>query len=876
MLSLASWVARALHSATGLFVIAWLGLIAVAFIRAAGDALLSDQFLGCRQALPSVAVGAAIVAFGVPLGLLAPVWLRRFTLRCAFALAGLLAASMAVLSSAAGALLGVSWLLLLSWAVAERLLRVLLPLAPASPYHDRALFGAVLGLGLTSHLGLLLVATGLAYRWLLVGLLLLGSMWLAGDIWENLRCIFKSIWRGSEALAASERAWFTIPVASYLAFFSVLVFVQAIAPEIQFDSLSYHLTVPRIFIEHHRLIAVPWIMHSWLVAGTEMNYLVAMLLADQIAAKLTNFAFFVLAACLVHSFARRHLAPAAALPAAVLFVTTPLVAWEAATTYTDLPLACFSLATLAATLHWLRDRNHLGWLILSGLLAGFSTSTKLNAVLFVAPVAGAIVVMSLMRRAALRDRVMPVATFGVSALLVASPWPVVRFLQTGNPVFPFLNAIFKSPLWPAVNEWFNFARYGIGTGLPSIVQLPWAMTFDAIKFWEGSPPGVLGPSLLAVFLVIFNRRWTMPVALTTFTLTAFALAWAFSVQNLRFFLPGVPLICILIGSLLISQDESTRPLSRAGVLVCRGVVIVWMLTSLPLWLATYWRIPERIPYGVATGRESRSSYLSRTVASYEAYQRLNASQAPNDVYVVAVGDHFFLYANGKVESITTSRALKPLVQARTSDEVMSFVRQKGITHLVVNRWALPRSLEVIVLVQQTFLDAHAELEFARHNVELYRFFDINESQTPGAPPEELLANPGFEVADTRGIASWQPANAPGLDATSTQARSGKAAVKVGPNQVLYQAVPITADKTYRLSHFSRSASDDCKVRAQVNWVDHRGKVQGVTLAGWLCTPDWTQRQVAGTAPEGAVTAIVFANSQQGEAWLDDFSFTAVR
>src|SRR5258706_9583126 len=36
--------------------------------------------------------------------------------------------------------------------------------------------------------------------------------------------------------------------------------------------------------------------------------------------------------------------------------------------------------------------------------------------------------------------------------MVALPWYALTYHWTGNPVFPMLNGIFQSPLWPAENR----------------------------------------------------------------------------------------------------------------------------------------------------------------------------------------------------------------------------------------------------------------------------------------------------------------------------------------------------------------------------------------------------------------------------------------
>jgi hypothetical protein len=870
--------ARWLRMAVAALTIVWLAGISVPYVHAAWRALGSAQFLGCAQATTTVIAAALVAVVGLLVGALAPLRARMLFLRGMFALAGLAAAFIAVRSGAAWPMLAAIWVLLLGWAAGARVLRLLVGDPDQDGGSVRAALAIAVGFGLTSHLGLLLAVTGMLHLWLLVTVLLAGTMLLRRDLLAELQAVADAFVRGTEGLAGARRAWFGVGIGAYLAFFSLLVLVQAIAPEIQYDSLNYHLTVPRIFIEHHRLIAVPWIMQSWLAAGTEMTYLLAMLLAGQTAAKLVNFAFLVVAFALVHAFTKRFIAPAAALPAAALFVTAPFVAWEGATTYTDLPLATLGLATFTAVSFWLEERR-TGWLVLAGVLAGLALSCKLNAILMLAPLAVAVAVISLLRRdTPLRARVAPVLVFTAAAIPTALPWPLVRLMQTGNPVFPFLNGIFKSPLWPAVNTRFNLGSFGIGTSVSALVRLPWAVSFDAMKFGEAVPPGVLGIAPLALPLLLLVRRWARPAVLATTTVAAFALAWAYSAQYLRYSILGLPLAYALLGSVIVNLDEerSGWP-GRAAAGLSRVAVIVWMVAALPLWLVLYWPIPERMPYAVALGNEPRASYLTRTVASYAAYQYLNATHPSAGVHVVSVGDEFGFYAEGKVESLVTSSALRPLVTASSAREVMDFVRREGISHLLVNRRSVPPGLDLIPLLSPAFLDANAAIEFARRGVVLYRFLSPEEvaSHAAAPPPAELLVDAGFEERRGSGPAGWAPFGSPGYGSTSEASHGGTGAVRVSTAAGFTQALKVTGGVTYVLSHFSRAASPDCSVRAQVNWLDRTGRIADVSISVWPCTNRWTWHELPGTAPDDAVTAVVFANAQKGEAWLDDYSFVAV-
>ena len=237
----------------------------------------------------------------------------------------------------------------------------------------------------------------------------------------------------------------------------LLVLIQAISPEIQYDALRYHLTLPARFLQAHGYTPTPWIRQSWFVSSSEMLYTFQLALGGEAAAKLLNFAILALLLAMVHGVARRHHSEPAAAVATLLTAATPIVAWVGGTAKPDVFSAAFCFAAFGCFCEWRRDEKW-GWLAIGGLCAGLAVSFKLTSVLFVGVLMGtlmcALVWLSRGSRGQ-KARALGAAVRGV--ILGGAPWFVFRFALTGNPVFPFLNGWFHSPLLGAVNEPFAMA-----------------------------------------------------------------------------------------------------------------------------------------------------------------------------------------------------------------------------------------------------------------------------------------------------------------------------------------------------------------------------------------------------------------------------------
>lgn len=115
------------------------------------------------------------------------------------------------------------------------------------------------------------------------------------------------------------------------------------------------------------------------------------------------------------------------------------------------------------------------WYLAAGGLGGVAVGAKLT----MAPLVIGLGVLVLVL--AIRDRsVRPVGVFALGGAagvaLSAGWWYVQVWAATGNPIFPYFNGVFRSPLWGAEN--FRDERFGAGS-IGGLMSFP-------IYMWEGS------------------------------------------------------------------------------------------------------------------------------------------------------------------------------------------------------------------------------------------------------------------------------------------------------------------------------------------------------------------------------------------------------
>ncbi len=213
---------------------------------------------------------------------------------------------------------------------------------------ERAIFCCAVGMGAISFLVLLVGVLGLfppPGYWILV----LSLLSVFGSY------TFVTLWR--EKPAKGRPRFSTLELSCIIAFAGLGLFtlIGALAPPggNEWDALSYHLAVPKIYLREGRIFYIPWVSHSNFPFVLQMLYTLMLGLGSVGAAKLCHWLCGVLLVLSVYTFAARHVTPAprgkqVGLIAALIVAATPIVLWEASVAYVDLATALFTWLSLYA------------------------------------------------------------------------------------------------------------------------------------------------------------------------------------------------------------------------------------------------------------------------------------------------------------------------------------------------------------------------------------------------------------------------------------------------------------------------------------------------------------------------------------------------
>ena len=623
---------------------------------------------------------------------------------------GILILSGALIAAAAAAAVMIA-----AFAGGSILIRLLRP-AELPPAED-AVYRFALGLGVTSYAMLALGLSGLLLPWAAVLVIAVPVVLARGDLMTAAGILRR--------LARLHKPGPAGPMLAAGIVWAIVVLVAAVAPEVSYDSTSYHLGLPRVWIDAGRMVDVPEQLQSYYYLAAEMNFTLAMLLAGPAAAKLLSFLSLALAVAAVYVVARSMFSSRAAAVAAALFATTPAIAWQGTTTYVDVSATLYVFLGSAAALRATRSGD-ARLAILAGALLGLAVATKLTALLAVAPILAFVAVRMLLPDAARGRRAAVVAASGLAFAAALAPWPILRYIQTGNPVFPLLNGIFRSPLWPQIdvvsNPAYSLDRFGLGKDPAAILATPLALSYAAERFDDAALGAGFGIALLLLPLALIGRRGSAEVRYLALISVSALVIWVLSVPYARYLLPVFGALTVLAA---VGLDDLSRSAGGLAARIASSVPALLMAASLPLVLFMLPGASARIPYEVALGLETREAYLSRLLPTYDPLRLVASSTgAGSNVLLLSFhagssDDEDRLYAPGRVETVA-SLWTQDLIRIRDHAAALSAIRDRGFTHVYVNRRLVDAWARGAAMLDPAFFREHATLEYEKGGVELHR------------------------------------------------------------------------------------------------------------------------------------------------------------
>ena len=240
-------------------------------------------------------------------------------------------------------------------------------------------------------------------------------------------------------------------LSKYSKLFLFLIFIQAavnligaLGPELSFDALWYHLTIPKFFLENHKIFHIPGnlLYYSDLPKNIDLIYLFALSFSNEILAKIIHFSFGLLSILALFKLSRKFLNQEFSLLSCLIFYSNLVVGWQSTTSYVDLGRTFFEIVAIYKFLLWI-DRKKLKYLIYSAIMVGFSLSVKISAFNSIGIFILLITLIYLNKKINFSKYIKSISKFIFYSLLVPLPYFLFSYFHTDNPIYPLFEKNFS-------------------------------------------------------------------------------------------------------------------------------------------------------------------------------------------------------------------------------------------------------------------------------------------------------------------------------------------------------------------------------------------------------------------------------------------------
>ncbi len=633
--------------------------------------------------------------------------------------------------------------------------------------------------------------------------------------------------RGYAASAVPPGGW-TIALRAVLGFSILVRLLAVLHPEVGMDALAMHLVIAdQLKLEgrfHYDVTRSIWAVMP--MAG-DWQFAIANMLGGEYAARLVNFGADLLVLSAIHAAAMRYRGALAAAAAATIYSTLPLVYLETTSLFVENFWTLWVVGGLLAGLAALDAPRARRAAIASGVLVGTALAAKVTTV-FLAPLFAAVALAWLLAarvEGARRLGLFVVAALATGALPYANAW-----YRTGNPVFPFMNQVFKSPFFDTAMA-FDNRLFKSGFSWDTL----YSATFDSGRFLEADP-GALGLSLLvllpaALAYAMFDSRRSRAAAVLGVVFVALVFHF---LSYLRYILPILPVFAVLIGAMVAGRQGSPRawrPVLGTLTLAC-ALAGLYLMPS-----GNYHMRGIHVP--PFAGSKSEQDYRMHWRPEREMARVIDAMGLRK---VLWLGHPFIAQSNTRVVVVNWHGGLQQV------QEFGSLASKQDLA-----RWVVANRFDAIAVSTGgntcdrafvcDFLDKDTSVVYSNGPISLH---------VPNLDllfVHERLANAGFDkdTAGWSGSGGFDPADG---------------AVRVSVAQPYFQVVQVQGGARYLLDVEGRCTRDRAPFRSQVNWLDAGGSFLDTRIDVLPCTEAYRSHQSMVVAPEGATQAVVYATGHE--------------
>ena len=494
--------------------------------------------------------------------------------------------------------------------------------------------------------------------------------WL--KLWKDLPLL----WSGLSWIGKSILVVISIIFASQL--------IVALAPPLEFDALSYHLAIPKMYLLQGRITYLPSTMFWGMPQQTESLYTLGMYFGGTEAATVLGWMIGVLTLIGLAELSRQMFDTDSAWVAAGSLMSGYGIVALLGNGYVEWTGMLYGLATVASLVTWIQKKENYT-LALAGIFAGMALGTKYTS--GIVPIAGAIGIFAVTFHVLSIKKVFSsLVIFGLSGFLITLPWLIKNALATGNPFYPL---VFPAGAMDNLRlAFYNFAPKT--SDWTRVLFIPWQATFWGVDQQDGFGTSI-GPLLIGLSPLAligwknFSRDQRNAVILMTAIMMTTFLTWAISSQfrglltQTRLFLATFPAWAFLCAA-------GFSAISRMRAFNIRFWNIAGALVIFALGSTAFTTVTQNISTGTFSTvlqLESHQTFLENNMGEYEnAVQGINALPDGSHVLMLWEPREFGCLPKCDGDEII-DRWYHDWRQSQNVDKLIETWRTEGYTHVLL-------------------------------------------------------------------------------------------------------------------------------------------------------------------------------------------------
>ena len=476
--------------------------------------------------------------------------------------------------------------------------------------------------------------------------------------------------------------------------------ISSLVPPKESDGLRYHLTVPKLYLEHGGFYVIPGIAFSNFPFLIEYLYMIPLALGSICTPNLIHCSYFIFTIGLIYHLGKKLEGTKTGYFAALIFATTPFLPLFASWAFIEFGLTCYILLGFILSLELTEKNSNEEILPLSfllGIVAGLIVSCKYTALSVLCYLSAVPAVYAILcNRSQWKTYFRASCIIGITGLTIASPWFIKNWILLGNPIYPFLKSIFPTPGWTDFNAFFFTFHAGMKGNLNVLHQLPlWDHITDfftlpfRITLYPGDPRlhpetfgewpvGTLWLALLP--FVFFLKNWNVRrIAHIAFAFFLY-LSWAYSYRDTRFLIPAMAVIAPLYGLALLNLVRAWKwSWLITVILILYGIAECSFRLYIPGTYAPWW---------VASGKVSEEKYLTEwndyMRVSSQAFKYLRENTKHDDLVLLHGVDKPFYCPNRFIGAdwFNTDPLIEWSWKYPDAKDLVSYIKSRGIKYIV--------------------------------------------------------------------------------------------------------------------------------------------------------------------------------------------------